>query len=112
MFGRYAAAFLQAGLALAVIGSAQARQPDNLICNPGFEQRDGNAPAGFELTGGAEYRFMGETTKDSSIFRRTNHPGPWLAWSTASKPGRANGFASPSAGCHRRILPSRMTTFT
>ena len=69
MIGRYTAAFLQAGgLALAVVASARAGDADNLIANPGFEQRAGNGPAGFELRGGAEYRFLGDTGKDFSSF--------------------------------------------
>jgi len=53
-------------LAMALACSAQARAADNLINNPGFEQRAGNGPAGFELSGGAAYRFMGDARRDSS----------------------------------------------
>jgi len=43
-----------------------AHDPINLVTNPGFEQRLGPGPAGFELTGGAEYRFLGDRRRDSS----------------------------------------------
>jgi hypothetical protein len=55
-------------LALAMICPAQADDATNLISNPGFEERTGNSPAGFELTGGAEYRFLGNARTDSSSY--------------------------------------------
>jgi hypothetical protein len=55
-------------LATAVFYSAQADDARNLISNPGFEQRSGIGPIGFELSGGAVYRFLGDANRDSSSF--------------------------------------------
>jgi hypothetical protein len=50
-----------------LVGTVKAETP-NLIVNPGFEQRDasGQMPANYELTGDAEYRYLGDPTRDAS----------------------------------------------
>ena len=53
---------------LVLICAAQAGEPDNLIANPGFEERSGNLPVGFELSGGAAYRFLGDANRDASSY--------------------------------------------
>ena len=53
-------------LAVILLCSAAAQGEGNLIGNAGFRQRQGNGPAGFEPTGGAEYRYLGDPMRDTS----------------------------------------------
>jgi YHYH protein len=48
--------------------SVRAIDSTNLIANPGFEERTGNAPTGFVLTGAAQYRFLGDPKRDAATY--------------------------------------------
>jgi hypothetical protein len=64
-------------LAVALFGATVAHGATNIILNGDFEQRAGNGPAGFTLSGAAEYRFLGDPNRDSSsqgISLRSDQP--------------------------------------
>jgi hypothetical protein len=62
--------------------AAPAIDNPNLVSNPGFEQREGNRPANFDLTGDVEYRYLGDPRRDAASYgialqsaRDLNHDG-------------------------------------
>jgi hypothetical protein len=55
-------------VATALVCSAEAGDTPNLISNPGFEQRSRIGPVGYELSGGAAYRFLGDVNQDFSSY--------------------------------------------
>ena len=51
-----------------VVAAATAATGQNMIANGDLEQREGDRPAGFELAGAAEYRYLGDIWREASSY--------------------------------------------
>ncbi len=84
----------------------------SLIVNPDFQERKGNAPAGYALRGDVSYQFLGDAPRigRDGAWRCTaaGHDRPARYLRSLAFPREHNApFDSPSAGCRRMDLSLR-----